>query len=426
MVAEGTHSQKIELHNVRVHNLKSVSLTLEPNQLICFTGVSGSGKTSLAFDTIFVEGQRRYIESLSQHVRRFLGDLPKPDLDMASGITPTISIEQKTTGKNPRSTIGTITEIYDYFRVLWARAGIAHCPISGEPVKSRSKEEIIEEVLKRPQKARLIILAPYARGKKGEFKDDLEAIAKKGFTRVRIDQTIWLLDQEIPLDKSSSHDVDIVIDRIEITPDIRARLTESIFMAIEIGEGSCIVLDADSGDEQLLSTKAYAAKSGISYPPLDPQDFSFNSPSGMCPDCQGMGVMHQFDLSKIIDPTKSIAQDCCLVASSYTTVRYGNIYDNLARLYHFDVHTPWNKLSDEAKTVFLKGTEKKWTRMFFMHPETGATWHDLVQWRGVLHEAYRRYQEAKSDTYKKKLEVYMHKGICPTCQGGRLKAYPLA
>lgn len=416
-------SQKIVLQNVRVHNLKSISLELEPNQLILFTGISGSGKTSLAFDTIYVEGQRRYVESLSGHVRRFLTDLPKPDLDLASGLTPTISIEQKTAGKNPRSTVGTITEIYDYMRVLWARAAIAYCPISHEEVRPRSTEEIIESV-HALSCSRIIILAPYAKNKKGEFKDDLELIAKKGFMRVRIDNNFWQVDDDIGLDKALAHNLDIVVDRLELTEQNKNRVTESLLMALELSSGSCIVYDPDSDQEYYFSKHGYSAKSGLSYPPLDPQDFSFNSPQGSCPECQGMGLTHTFDLEKIIDPKKSIAQDCCVIASSYNTVRFGNIYDNLARMYGFNTNTPWERLPDRAKEVFLKGTEKKWTRMFFVHPETGASWHDTVWWRGVLHEAYSRYQEAKSDLYKRKLERFMHKSVCPVCFGERIKAYP--
>ncbi|MCE5295057.1 MAG: excinuclease ABC subunit UvrA, partial [Chlamydiales bacterium] len=418
--------QDIRLQNVRVHNLKSVSVELEPNKLICFTGVSGSGKSSLAFDTVYIEGQRRYVESLSQHVRRFLGELPKPDLDFASGLTPTISIEQKTAGKNPRSTVGTITEIYDYMRVLWARAGLAHCPVSGEPVRPRSQEEIIDAALGKPEGVRLMVLAPYARNKKGEFKDDLETIAKKGFTRVRIDNTFYLLDEEISLDKSTGHDLDIVVDRLQTSGDNKTRLTESLLAALELGEGICILYDIDSKEEELLSTKAYSPKSGLSYPPLDPQDFSFNSPAGMCPECQGLGVTHEFRLDAVIDPKKSIAEDCCSVASSYSTVRYGNIYDNLARIYDFSVYTPWEELSKEAQAIFLKGTPKKWTRMYFVHPETGATWQDTVWFRGVLQEAYLRYQEAKSDKYKHRMERLMHKAVCPACNGARIKPYPAA
>jgi excinuclease ABC subunit A len=416
--------QKIILKNVRVHNLKSVSLTLEPNQLICFTGISGSGKTSMAFDTIYVEGQRRYVESLSGHVKRFLTDLQKPDFDFADGITPTISIEQKTAGKNPRSTVGTITEIYDYMRLLWARIGTAYCPESGERVSSRSTEEIIDEVLSYPEGRRIMILAPYARNKKGEFKDDLEFIAKKGFTRIRIDNTFMLVDAPISLDKNIAHDLDIVVDRVELSQENTDRVIESLHMALELGDGNVIVYTPDLENERFLSTRAYSATSKKSYPALDPQDFSFNSPQGACPECHGLGICQVFDLEKVIDPEKSIQEDSCIIASSYNTVRYGNIYANLASLYDFSLTTPWKELSDSAKKVFLYGTEKKWTRMHFVHPETGAMWHDTICWQGVLHDAYKRYQQAKSEKYKHKMQKFMHTGVCTHCHGERLKPYP--
>ncbi|HXF28240.1 MAG TPA: hypothetical protein VN457_00190, partial [Chlamydiales bacterium] len=296
----------IKLKNVRVHNLKSVSLELPRQKLICFTGVSGSGKSSLAFDTIYVEGQRRYVESLSQHARRFIGELTKPDVDSIDGITPTISIEQKTAGRNPRSTVGTMTEIYDYCRVLYARLGIAHCPISGQRVGSRSREEILREIQEMPQGKKIIILAPFLRSKKGELTNDLEAIQKKGFTRVRLNGSIVKIDEIETLDKSHSHDVDIVVDRLEVQKNHSTRIAESLFMALDTSNASAIILDPDSGHEVLYSTKAYSPKSGLSYEPLDPMDFSFNSPLGMCPECQGMGQKHEYILEKIIDPEKSI------------------------------------------------------------------------------------------------------------------------
>lgn len=414
----------MKLKNVRVHNLKSVSVELPKKKLICFTGVSGSGKSSLAFDTIYVEGQRRYVESLSQHARRFLGELTKPDVDSISEITPTISIEQKTAGRNPRSTVGTMTELYDFLRVIYARLGVAHCPVSGEAVQARSKEEIIREIQQKSGK--YVILAPWLRGKKGELKDDLEAVIKKGFTRARIDGEVVSLSDTISLDKSHSHDLDVVVDRIDIKKDQETRVAESVTTALEIGQGSCILFQHDTREEQLYSTRAYSPKSGLSYEPLDPMDFSFNSPHGMCPECQGMGLKHEYIFDKIIDPEKSIAEDSCLIASSYQTVRYGNIYDNLASMYDFDVHTKWKKLSKEAQQVFLYGTERKWTRMVFRHPVTGAIWHDLVAWRGVIFEAYDKYAKATSENYKRKQEELMRWGVCPSCKGARIKAYPAA
>lgn len=418
--------EKIVLKKVRVHNLKSVDLTLEKNQLIVFTGVSGSGKSSMAFDTIYMEGQRRYVESLSTFARRQLGELAKPDLEHASGISPTISIEQKTAGRNPRSTVGTLTEIYDYLRVLYARIGIPHCPISGEPVTPQSRERIIKTVQNMPQNTKLIILALYARNKKAEFREDFAELLRKGFMRARVDGQIVNLSDELTLDGNLAHDVDIVIDRLTIESTQLSRIAEALTQALQLGDGVCSILNSDTLEEQLFSMHAFSQKSGLSYHSLEPHDFSFNSPSGMCPRCHGMGTMHEFDLDLIINPKLSIAEDCCSIASSYQTVRYGNIYNFLAELYGFDVHTPWKKLSPQAQQVFLYGTEKKWIRVPFVHPITGAHWIDHIQWRGVLHEAHMRFSEAKSESYRKKMQKLMRMQICPECKGSRLKAYPAA
>lgn len=418
--------RQIILKKVAVHNLKSVDLTLNPNELIVFTGVSGSGKSSMAFDTIFTEGQRRYVESLSTFARRQLGELSKPDMESASGISPTISIEQKTAGRNPRSTVGTMTEIYDYLRVLFARVGIPHCPVSGEIVLPQSRERIIRTVQTFPEGTKLLILSPYARGKKAEFKEDFQELLRKGYTRVRIDGKIENLTDDLSLEGNVSHDVDIVIDRIVVQSTNHSRIAEALTNALSMGNGLCSVLDIDSQNEQSFSMHAFSPKSGLSYSSLEPQDFSFNTPNGMCPQCAGLGVVQEFNLSQIINPDLSIAEDCCSIASSYNTVRYGNIYNNLAEIYGFSVHTPWKKLSEQAKKIFLYGTEKKWTRMRFIHPETGSTWIDHVQWRGVLYEAHSRFAEAKSEVYRKKMQKIMQEQVCPSCKGQRLKPYPAA
>jgi excinuclease ABC subunit A len=417
---------QIILKKVKVHNLKSVDLTLDHNQLIVFTGVSGSGKSSLAFDTIYVEGQRRYVESLSTYARRHLGDLPKPDAELISGISPTIAIEQKTAGRNPRSTVGTMTGIYDFLRVLYARIGIPHCPVSGEVVAPQSTEHILRSIKTIPEGTRIILLAPYAKKKKGEFKDDFADLMRKGFTRIRLDGQFIDLSEEVKVDGKVAHDVDIVIDRLAVRPEEENRLSEGIITALEIGQGLMSLFQPDEGMETLYSQHAYSPKSGLSYGPLDPVDFSFNHPTGMCPTCQGLGSIQEFDLERIIDPNLSIAEDCCSVASSYQTVRYGNIFNNLAQAYGFDVHTPWKKLSDKAKKVFLYGTEKKWTRMQFVHPQKRMRWTEFVQWRGVLHEARERFNQAQSEMYRSKMKLLMHESLCPSCQGEKIKPYPAA
>lgn len=307
---------KIILRGVKVHNLKNVDLDLDRGKFIVFTGVSGSGKSSLAFDTIYVEGQRRYIESLSTYARRHLGEMPKPDARLISGISPTIAIEQKTSGKNPRSTVGTMTGIYDFLRVLYARVGIPHCPVSGEVVAPQSTQSIIRRILVLPEKTKLILLAPYAKNRKGEFKDDFAELLRKGYTRVRVDGELLEITDQIQLDGKITHDIDLVIDRIVLKKEEHKRIAEAVTQSLEAGQGVMSVLNSDTGEETLFSQHAYSAKSGLSYGPLNPQDFSFNHPSGMCPKCHGLGSVAEFALDRIIDPNLSIAEDCCKIAPS--------------------------------------------------------------------------------------------------------------
>lgn len=416
--------EKIVLKNVRVHNLKGVDLELEPNQLIVFTGVSGSGKSSLAFDTIYIEGQRRYVESLSAQARRSMSEqLTKPDAEAITGISPTIAIEQKTVGHSPRSTVGTLTGIYDYLRVLFARIGIPYCPESGERVKPQSIQQIFAVIEKVPKGSKIIFLAPHTRGKKGEFKDTFDELMRKGFTRIRLDGKIIELSDEIAIDSKTAHDIDLVVDRVVMSDDLE-RIREATTQALELGQGVMSILIDE--DETLFSQHAFSKKSGKSYPPLEPHDFSFNHPSGMCETCQGLGKTLDFDLDLVIDQDKSIAEDCCTLAGSYHTVRWGNIYENLAKLYDFNTNTPWKKLSARAQKIFLYGVRKKWTRMEFTHPDTGKTWTDYVQWRGVVYEAKKRLAEAKSEKYREKMKALMHEATCADCEGGRLRPYPSA
>ncbi|MBF8262386.1 MAG: uvrA-A [Parachlamydiales bacterium] len=416
----------IVLKKVYVHNLKGVDLTLEPGQLIVFTGVSGSGKSSLAFDTIYAEGQRRYIESLSHHARRFLNDLPKPEAESITGIAPTIAIEQKFAGKTPRSTVGTMTGIYDYLRVLFARIAIPYCPVSQEKVAAQSREKILATLAHLPEGMKIYILSPYAREKKAEFKEDFQELMRKGFMRLRIDGKIHELTGQERLDASTAHNIDLVIDRLVVSPDSQSRIAESASAALDQGKGFFSIYNPDTEEETLFSQFAYSPKSGLSYGPLEPQDFSFNHPAGMCPTCHGLGLTQEYDLSKIIDPNLSISQDCCSIASSYQTVRYGNIYRALARHYKFDIDAPWKDLSDAARRIFLYGTEQKWTRVTFTHPEKRTRWVEFVHWRGVIHEARERLIAAKSDAYRKKMGERMIESVCPACNGARIKPYPAA
>ncbi len=419
--------EKISLKGVKVHNLKDISLEIPLGELIVFTGVSGSGKSSLAFDTLFVEGQRRYIESLSTYARRYLGNLSKPDAESLIGIPPTIAIEQKSAGKNPRSTVGTLTAIYDYMRILYARLGTPHCPISKERVEPVSREEIAEVILKKEQKEKILILAPFVKSKKGEFKDEFSDLIKRGFLRIRVDKTYYHLEEDdLKLDKNTSHNIDIVIDRISVSPENKGRIFEAIETALEVGKGLLTIIDVKTEEEILFSEHAYSVKSGKYYAPLSPENFSFNHPLGMCEKCHGLGEMRDFDLDLIIDSNLSISENCCAIAGSYDTVKWGNIYDNLAKLYKFKVTTPWKDLSEEAKNLFLYGNDEKWTRMTFVHPVSKKRWTDYVAWRGVITEAKKRLSEATSDVYRNKISELMKKGPCTSCHGARIKAYPAA
>lgn len=419
-------NNQIYLKKVTLHNLKDVDLTLTPGQLIVFTGVSGSGKSSIAFHTIYVEGQRRYIESLSHQVRRHFKDLKKPEAKSITGISPTIAIEQKLAAKTPRSTVGTITGIYDHLRILFARIGNPFCPISKEPLEAQSKEKIIHTIEQYPIGTKLIILAPFVRGKKGSFTEELKDILKRGFLRVKVDDEITELTGHDVLDEKTAHDIDIVIDRLIIEKDSLSRLSEAVTTALDIGKGVFSILEIEEKQETLFSLNAFSKKSNISYPPLDPSNFSFNHPKGMCPLCQGIGEVKEFDLDIVINPKLSISDDCCSIATSYQTIRYKNIYDNLARLYDFSIDTPWEDLPQKAKKVFLYGTTKKWLKMRFVHPIKNTTWTDYIGWKGVLHEAKNRFYEAKSDKYRQKMEAQMSQMVCPDCKGARIKSYPAA
>jgi excinuclease ABC subunit A len=417
--------EEIIITRASTHNLQRVSCVIPHGTLCCLTGVSGSGKSSLAFDTIFIEGQRRYVQSLSHQAKRIIGELPKPEVESIDGLTPTIAIEQKSSRGSSRSTVGTLTEIYDYLRVIYAKIATPYCPISHEPLISSSRPHIVEKVFNRYQGQQMTILAPWKRQQKGEPKDDLAHIERKGFSRIRLDGTMNILSDVQEVDPSSPHDIDIVVDRITIGEAQHTRIVESLHTALDIGKGLCIILDTQNGEE-LFSEHAYSKASGISYPPLEPHDFSSNTPLGMCPQCQGLGACYEFVLDDLIDEEQSIANNCCSIAGSYQTIWYRNIYDNLASMYNFSVHTPWKKLPEAIKHLLLYGTERRWTRMVFINPNTGSTWADNVQWRGILYEAKKKYLEAKSESYKQHMEQHMRLSTCHVCSGSGLKPYPAA
>jgi excinuclease ABC subunit A len=418
------NNRQIVLKKVKVHNLKNVDLTLNPYELIVFTGVSGSGKSSLAFDTIFLEGQRRYIETLPSSLKRFVEETSKPDAEVIQGLSPTIAIEQKTVLKTPRSTVGTITGIYDYLRVLYSKIGIPHCPISNEIVKPQSREKILSSIENLYMDKKIIILSPYIKNKKSSLKDELSEIQKKGFTKIRVDQKIYDLSENQAFDPKKEHDLEIVVDRIKTDKNDSSRLNEAIALAMDLSKGTLIILDPDNGEEKLFSEYAFSPKSGLSYNALKPQDFSFNHPDGMCKKCQGLAYVYEFDLEKIINSDLSISEDCCSIAGHYNTVRYKNIYDNLAKIYKFSTKTPWKNLPDKAKKVFLYGTDEKWLKMKFVHPKKNSSWVEFVSWKGVINEAHKRLNIATSDIYRKHMQALMTKMLCDNCKGARINPYP--
>lgn len=420
------HEDWIRLRGAKTHNLQSVDLDLPKGSLIVFSGVSGSGKSSIAFDTLYQEGQRRYVESLSSHLRRHLQEFKKPDIESLDGLSPTMAIEQKTAGKNPRSTVGTLTEIYDYLRVLWARLSTPYCPQSGQALNAHSQEEVIATICSDFLDRKIMILAPVVENKKGQFENERLLWLSQGYNKVLVDGQMLESDTPWGLDPQTHHSLSLVIDRITLTKEEKIRLSEAVFKALEITQGLCQIYDIAKEEPKLFSTHAYSSMSGISYRALEPEDFSFNSERGMCETCQGLGWAATWNLDTIIDPNKSIAQDCCKIATSYETVRYKNIYDNLARLHDFKVTTPWKNLSDSAKKIWLEGLGDQWIRMKFVHPQTGKEWSDRVQWRGVLNEAWQRYQDYKTEKSKASLRVFLHEGACQSCQSSRLKPYPSA
>lgn len=416
----------IELFKVSTHNLKDIDIKIPSGKIIVITGVSGSGKSSLAFDTIYIEGQRRYLQSLSHRVRRHLENFPKPPAKKITGMCPTIAIEQKTAGKNPRSTVGTVTAVYDYLRLIFSRLGDLYCPVSLEKITPISRRQICEEIFSQPDGSHWMILANIASNKRGSFKDECALLLKKGFSRVRIDQNFYhLSDDVISLNEKASHTVDVVIDRISIQKENKHRIQEAIDAALDMGKGVLSLYNPKTKEELVYSEYAYSPKSKIYYRPLEPEDFSFNHPRGMCDVCHGLGELKEFSLDLIIDPEKSVEEDFCLVAPHYDTVKWGNIYDNIARIFRFSTKTPWKKLSQEAKDILLYGDPTdKWHRMLFCHPDTGKTWTDFVRWRGIFHEAKTRLSESSSDSYKKKMENLMTHSVCHGCHGARIKPYP--
>src|SRR5499426_855407 len=349
-------ADELVVHGAREHNLKDVTVRLPRNALICITGLSGSGKSSLAFDTIYAEGQRRYVESLSAYARQFLQMMEKPDVDSIEGLSPAISIDQKTTSRNPRSTVGTVTEIYDYLRLLFARVGRPHCPICGRPIAGQSIDQIVEQVLTLDEGTRFTVNAPVVRDRKGEYKDVLDELRRDGFTRVKVDGEQRLLEEEIVLDKKYKHTIEVVVDRLVMKPDLRTRLAQSIETAVALAEG-LVVIDVVDGEELTFSERFACPEHGVSLPELQPRIFSFNSPHGACPRCTGLGAQQEIDPDLLVpDPSLSIAEGALVPWAVGNSSFYESVIQAIAERYEIDIDRPWQELTEQQQDYFLYGT----------------------------------------------------------------------
>ena len=417
-------NQEIRIQGARENNLKNVSLTIPRNRLVVFTGLSGSGKSSLAFDTIFAEGQRRYVESLSSYARQFLGQMDKPDVDSIDGLSPAISIDQKTTSKNPRSTVGTVTEIYDYLRLLWARVGTPHCPQCGKQIARQTIDQIVDNVEALGQGTRFIVLSPVIRGKKGEHLKIFEDARKQGFARVRVDGILYDLTEEIVPEKNKKHTIDLVVDRLVLKEGLRRRLTDSVETACTHSGGLVTIQLPDSGQELTFSQNYACEDCGVSLTELEPRMFSFNNPSGACPECTGLGFRLVAEEDLVIpDKSKSIF-DGAIQASGWQNARTDSIFrmyfEALAQKYHFSLTAPVSTLPRNVMDVILYGTKGEKLRMTY---NRGNGMGVLEQsWEGILNNISRRYRETQSDAARKELEECMATAPCPHCGGDRISA----
>ena len=418
----------IYVKGARENNLKNIDVTIPRDKLVVLTGVSGSGKSSLAFETIYAEGQRRYVESLSSYARMFLGQMEKPDVDYIDGLSPAISIDQKTTSKNPRSTVGTVTEIYDYLRLLWARVGTPHCPKCGKEIRQQTIDQIIDQVLSLPEGTRIQVMAPVIRGKKGEHTKIFEDAKRSGYVRARVDGNLYELDEEIKLEKNKKHTIEIVVDRLIIRPDIQQRLTDSVETASGL-TGGLVVINLLREERDLTFSQNYACEDcGISIEELTPRMFSFNNPFGACPTCTGLGSQLKADPDLIV-PDKSLSiLEGAIQASGWNNIRGDGIsrmyFDALAKKYHFSLTDPWETLPEDVRSIILYGTGGEKLELHYDQPRGKGVLYQPFE--GICNNVERRYQETQSDASKRELEEAMAECPCPDCKGKRLKKESLA
>ena len=405
----------------REHNLKDVTVAIPRNALTVITGLSGSGKSSLAFDTIYAEGRRRYVESLSAYARQFLGQMDKPDVDSIEGLSPAISIDQKTTSRNPRSTVGTVTEIYDYLRLLWARIGRPHCPICGRPISGQSAEQIIDQVMELPEGTRFMVMAPIVRGRKGEYGKQLQDLRGEGFSRAKIDGELRRLDEEITLDKKFKHDISIVVDRLVMKDDLRKRLADSVETAVALADGLVEVELIDSGTVQTYSERFACPEHGPSLIELEPRVFSFNSPHGACPRCTGLGSQMEIDPDLVVpDPSMSIAEGAIAPWATSASDYYEQLSSAIAERYGADLNVPWKDLPEDVRDFFLYGSGGDRVEVAYRN-RFGRRRSYATRVEGIVNNLARRYQETDSEYSREKIEEYMTLRPCPDCHGARLR-----
>src|SRR5438093_760314 len=420
-------TDRLVIHGAREHNLKNITLDLPRGKLIVFTGLSGSGKSSLAFDTIYAEGQRRYVESLSSYARQFLGQMEKPDVDFIEGLSPAISIDQKSTSRNPRSTVGTITEVYDYLRVLYARVGHPHCPQCGRPIGRQTPEQIVDQVLGLPEGTKFQVLAPVVRGRKGEYEKLLGDLGRKGFPRARIDGEVRELSEPIRLAKTYKHTIEVVVDRLVAKRDIRRRVADSIETALQLAEGvAAIAVQTDGREEvQTFSQSLACTYDGISFEELAPRNFSFNSPYGACQTCDGLGTRLEVDPDLVVpDPDLTINEGALAPWASSTLEYWYRVLEAVGEAYGFDLDTPWKKLGKRAREIVLYGSrESVYVKYKNRYGRQRSYW---TTFEGILPNIERRYAETESDAAREKLEQFMREIPCRACKGQRLRPETLA
>ncbi|WEV45525.1 excinuclease ABC subunit UvrA [Streptococcaceae bacterium ESL0687] len=417
--------ENIVVRGARVHNLKNIDVTMPRNKLVVVTGLSGSGKSSLAFDTIYAEGQRRYVESLSAYARQFLGNMDKPDVDSIDGLSPAISIDQKTTSKNPRSTVGTVTEINDYLRLLYARVGIPMCPNGHGPITAQSPEQIVDHVLELPERSRLQILAPVVRDKKGQHKKTFEKIQKEGYVRLRIDGEVYDIDQLPELDKNKKHKIEIIVDRIVLKEGIRGRLFESVESALHLAEGY-VIIDKMDGTELLFSEHYACPVCGFTVPELEPRLFSFNAPFGSCPDCDGLGIKLEVDIDLVVpDETKTLREGALLPWNPISSNYYPQMLEQAMDVFEIDMDLPFEALGEDQKKLILYGSEGETFHFHYKNEFNGVRDID-IPFEGIINNIERRYRETNSDFTREQMKGYMTELPCASCHGLRLNPQALS